>query len=189
MYSDLEAKYDVVITGTDMVSSLLAGAIGRIGKSVLHIDSMPRYGKEWRAMRLFDLLLWKLNQEIDCEPKKDEKLAELSGQSFRECIRPKFIHNIDVSFPVFENIEECKKFIQLTNSKITDDQCKEMFEDFHQMFYSKLKTEPEMAAKHLDELKEKWHQFNRLDISFTVDLCPRVITILLVFCLNLDFLL
>ena len=41
---DLPDKFDVIILGTGLGCSLLAGALGRIGKSVLQADRNDYYG-------------------------------------------------------------------------------------------------------------------------------------------------
>lgn len=41
--SDLPKEYDVIIVGTGLTESILAAALSRIGKSVLHIDRFVLY--------------------------------------------------------------------------------------------------------------------------------------------------
>ncbi len=41
--SDLPKDYDVIIAGTGLTESILAAALARIGKTVLHIDRFPLF--------------------------------------------------------------------------------------------------------------------------------------------------
>ncbi|CAG8459115.1 5254_t:CDS:10 [Funneliformis mosseae] len=52
------AEYDVIILGTGFVESILAGALARIGKSVLHLDSNEYYGGSWTSFNFQELLDW-----------------------------------------------------------------------------------------------------------------------------------
>lgn len=175
MYSDLDKKYDVVITSTDLISSLLAAALGRVGKSVLHLDSLPRYGKEWRSMKLFDLLVWPSIHILEPKISVVKSIPELNeSEQFLNVSRDQFITNIVSQFTVFDNDDECKTFIKSFSNKVPDDQFESMFDDFKQMFFCKFTQEPDKAMQYLDDLKEKWPQFNCLDNAFIVDLCPRV---------------
>ncbi|GES89562.1 rab proteins geranylgeranyltransferase component A 1 [Rhizophagus clarus] len=75
-------EYDVIILGTGFVESILAGALARIGKSVLHLDSNEYYGGSWTSFNFQELLEWAqllqghveesngYSQETDFEGKK-----------------------------------------------------------------------------------------------------------------------
>ncbi|KAG9289204.1 hypothetical protein G9A89_022513 [Geosiphon pyriformis] len=59
MSQSLEVKkYDVIILGTGFVEAILAGALARIGKSVLHLDANDYYGGGWSAFNFRELLAW-----------------------------------------------------------------------------------------------------------------------------------
>eukprot|EP00698_Gefionella_okellyi_P018045 TRINITY_DN5378_c0_g1_i1.p1 TRINITY_DN5378_c0_g1~~TRINITY_DN5378_c0_g1_i1.p1 ORF type:complete len:372 (-),score=64.04 TRINITY_DN5378_c0_g1_i1:455-1570(-) len=50
---ELEKKeYDLIVLGTGVVESIVAGAAARVGKSVLHLDANDCYGGQWSS---FDL--------------------------------------------------------------------------------------------------------------------------------------
>ncbi|CAB4487673.1 rab protein geranylgeranyltransferase component A [Rhizophagus irregularis] len=51
-------EYDVIILGTGFVESILAGALARIGKSVLHMDTNEYYGGSWTSFNFQELLDW-----------------------------------------------------------------------------------------------------------------------------------
>ncbi|GAB5029535.1 rab proteins geranylgeranyltransferase component a 2 [Nannochloropsis oceanica] len=55
----LEHYYDVVIIGTGLVEAMLAAALTKVGKSVLHYEKHDYYGGEdWPSFRLDDLRTW-----------------------------------------------------------------------------------------------------------------------------------
>ncbi|RIB16580.1 GDP dissociation inhibitor [Gigaspora rosea] len=51
-------EYDVIILGTGFIESILAGALARIGKSVLHLDANNFYGGNWSSLNFKELLEW-----------------------------------------------------------------------------------------------------------------------------------
>ncbi|KAJ1913912.1 hypothetical protein IWQ60_009021 [Tieghemiomyces parasiticus] len=53
-----ETVYDCIVLGTGLTESILAGALARADKTVLHIDANPYYGAEWTCFNLTDLLRW-----------------------------------------------------------------------------------------------------------------------------------
>ncbi|KAK6333569.1 Rab proteins geranylgeranyltransferase component A [Orbilia javanica] len=62
---DIEALdqtvWDAVIAGTGFRESLLAAALARAGKKVLHLDQNPYYGGEYAAFSLDELEVWANN--------------------------------------------------------------------------------------------------------------------------------
>mmetsp|Transcript_26686 Transcript_26686/g.87507 ORF Transcript_26686/g.87507 Transcript_26686/m.87507 type:complete len:590 (+) Transcript_26686:68-1837(+) len=48
-------EFDVVVVGTGLVESLVAGAAAKLGKRVLHVDSEAAYGAEWAALGLEEM--------------------------------------------------------------------------------------------------------------------------------------
>ncbi|CAG8619057.1 3532_t:CDS:2, partial [Diversispora eburnea] len=62
-------EYDVIILGTGLVESILAGALARIGKSVLHLDANGFYGGSWSSLNFRDLLNWIQNMQEEEEEK------------------------------------------------------------------------------------------------------------------------
>lgn len=52
----MQESYDVVIIGTGLAESMLAGALSRSGKSVLHLDSADCYGGIYSTLGLNQLI-------------------------------------------------------------------------------------------------------------------------------------
>lgn len=55
---DLPTDYDAVVVGTGMSESIVAAALSRIGKSVLHLDRNDFYGENWASFNLDNLEQW-----------------------------------------------------------------------------------------------------------------------------------
>eukprot|EP00123_Amoebidium_parasiticum_P010416 comp20091_c0_seq1/m.24746 comp20091_c0_seq1/g.24746 ORF comp20091_c0_seq1/g.24746 comp20091_c0_seq1/m.24746 type:complete len:698 (-) comp20091_c0_seq1:488-2581(-) len=57
--SEAQAEsYDVVVVGTGLPESIVAAALARIGKKVLHVDRNEYYGGEWATFNLDLLTEW-----------------------------------------------------------------------------------------------------------------------------------
>eukprot|EP00036_Acanthoecidae_sp_10tr_P023642 CAMPEP_0206318496 /NCGR_PEP_ID=MMETSP0106_2-20121207/17219_1 /ASSEMBLY_ACC=CAM_ASM_000206 /TAXON_ID=81532 /ORGANISM="Acanthoeca-like sp., Strain 10tr" /LENGTH=137 /DNA_ID=CAMNT_0053750197 /DNA_START=1 /DNA_END=410 /DNA_ORIENTATION=+ len=50
-----DAKFDAVVLGTGLPNAILAAALSRIGKTVLHLDRYDFYGQEWATFNLKEL--------------------------------------------------------------------------------------------------------------------------------------
>ena len=48
-------KYDLLIEGTGLPQSILAAAVSRLGKKVIHIDKNTFYGSYWSALSIDQL--------------------------------------------------------------------------------------------------------------------------------------
>ncbi|EGZ12985.1 hypothetical protein PHYSODRAFT_387561, partial [Phytophthora sojae] len=59
-----ETEYDVLLVGTGMVEGILAGALARIGKKVLHLDQNDYYGSNYASFPLAQFLRWTKNENI-----------------------------------------------------------------------------------------------------------------------------
>ncbi|ETN14963.1 hypothetical protein PPTG_07198 [Phytophthora nicotianae INRA-310] len=57
-----ETEYDVLLVGTGMVEGILAGALARIGKKVLHLDQNDYYGSNYASFPLAQFLRWTKNE-------------------------------------------------------------------------------------------------------------------------------
>eukprot|EP00397_Hematodinium_sp_SG-2012_P011035 GEMP01011163.1.p1 GENE.GEMP01011163.1~~GEMP01011163.1.p1 ORF type:complete len:430 (+),score=89.69 GEMP01011163.1:363-1652(+) len=53
-----EKNVDVVVVGTGLTNSLIAAALARNGKKVLHVDAQSQYGDTWQSISLMDLEKW-----------------------------------------------------------------------------------------------------------------------------------
>ncbi len=63
---DLLLEYDVILCGTGLVQSILASALARVGKSVLHCDAQGHYGEldtVWNLPFLQEQLKENMNQQ------------------------------------------------------------------------------------------------------------------------------
>ncbi|KAF3917977.1 hypothetical protein ABW21_db0201067 [Orbilia brochopaga] len=59
------SAWDVVISGTGLRESLLAAALARAGKKVLHVDKNSYYGDEYAALSLAELEAWATSSRSD----------------------------------------------------------------------------------------------------------------------------
>ncbi|KAK6626393.1 hypothetical protein RUM43_006704 [Polyplax serrata] len=55
---ELPRKYDAIILGTGMTESIIAAALSRIGKTVLHLDCQNYYGENWASFNLENIEFW-----------------------------------------------------------------------------------------------------------------------------------
>ncbi|OWZ00533.1 Rab proteins geranylgeranyltransferase component A [Phytophthora megakarya] len=77
-----ETEYDVVLVGTGMVEGILAGALARIGKKVLHLDQNDYYGSNYASFPLTQFLRWTKNETI--APRNfgdEEENSQMNGKS------------------------------------------------------------------------------------------------------------
>lgn len=58
MADDLPSTYDVIILGTGMVESIVAAAVARTGKKILHLDPNSYYGQLWATLSLDSFEQW-----------------------------------------------------------------------------------------------------------------------------------
>ncbi|CAM9339390.1 unnamed protein product, partial [Laminaria digitata] len=54
----LDDYYDVIVLSTGLGSSILAAALAKSGKSVLHLDSHDHYGQDSASFSFTQLLDW-----------------------------------------------------------------------------------------------------------------------------------
>lgn len=165
-YSDLEKRYDVIVTGTDLTSSLVAAAVSRTGKKVLHLDPYDRYGQEWAAMKLFDVVT------APAALVKEHPLPENVPSGSIAIVPPSLIRNVHLEAPVFEEASTARAF--LTEFGRTPDDA--VIDRFLEDFYPKLKqAKASTEVKEvLTKLKEELSSLNVLDNAFSIDLTPRV---------------
>lgn len=68
----LPTEYDVIVVGTGMAESIVAAAVSRIGKKVLHMDGNEYYGGMWAAFNFDGLQKWiaecKKEDEVSSPP-------------------------------------------------------------------------------------------------------------------------
>ncbi|KAG0167682.1 hypothetical protein DFQ30_005770 [Apophysomyces sp. BC1015] len=54
-----ETEFDIIVLGTGLIESIIAGALARAGKKVLHLDNNAHYGSQWSVFGLRDLIVWR----------------------------------------------------------------------------------------------------------------------------------
>jgi len=58
MDTGLDSHYDAIVIGTGLVESIVAAALAKGGKTVLHLDKNPFYGGEWATFNLEGIMDW-----------------------------------------------------------------------------------------------------------------------------------
>ncbi|CAO3579742.1 unnamed protein product [Absidia cylindrospora] len=53
-----DTSFDIIVLGTGLVESIVAGSLARSGKKVLHLDSNQHYGFGWSVFNFKNLLDW-----------------------------------------------------------------------------------------------------------------------------------
>ncbi|ORZ25121.1 hypothetical protein BCR42DRAFT_314577 [Absidia repens] len=53
-----DTSFDIIVLGTGLVESIVAGSLARSGKKVLHLDSNQHYGSGWSVFNFKNLLDW-----------------------------------------------------------------------------------------------------------------------------------
>ena len=82
---ELSNSYDIIILGTGLGSSLLAGALGRIGKNVLQLDRNDYYGSDYASFTAKEIQNKKLSTRINvekCELEQENRVTINLGLGF-----------------------------------------------------------------------------------------------------------
>ncbi|KAJ5887428.1 hypothetical protein N7495_007469 [Penicillium taxi] len=81
-----ETSWDVIIAGTGLAQSLLALALSRSGKKILHLDQNPYYGGSEAAFSLEEAQEWmnSVNEHPGQSPFEDVKVFTASSQTVAE---------------------------------------------------------------------------------------------------------
>ncbi|KAL0582771.1 hypothetical protein ABG067_007257 [Albugo candida] len=61
----IATEYDVIILGTGIVESILAGAFARIGKTVLHCDPNDYYGSNYATLNMNQFSHWLDSSDLE----------------------------------------------------------------------------------------------------------------------------
>ena len=74
----LDEVFDAIVVGTGLTEALLAAALARIGKRVLHLDANQHYGDRWAAFTLDSFCEWAedLGSSVE-ETKSGDNLATI----------------------------------------------------------------------------------------------------------------
>ncbi|CAF0907292.1 unnamed protein product [Brachionus calyciflorus] len=107
--SDLPKDYDIIIVGTGLTESILAGALARIGKSVLHIDRNQFYGGEFASHTLNNLMEW--SDKIKRYPDIENDREQNDKSCFKKCNNDlgKYYTEIEYSFSDLETQDKLLK--------------------------------------------------------------------------------
>ncbi|CAG8749708.1 13327_t:CDS:10 [Gigaspora margarita] len=105
-------EYDVIILGTGFIESILAGALARIGKSVLHLDANNFYGGNWSSLNFKELLEWTRSiQGVDESSANENSQERIEGKkalmtNFTK-IRQQAYSTIEYEFyPIHEQVDD-----------------------------------------------------------------------------------
>ncbi|KAF3911227.1 hypothetical protein ABW20_dc0107014 [Dactylellina cionopaga] len=115
--------WDAVIAGTGLRESLLAAALARAGKRVLHLDKNPYYGDEYAALSLDELEAWAKTSKTDRLqsiefkifdiPESAPKLAK--SRSYTLNLSPGLLYTASplLSLLVASNLHESLEFLKV----------------------------------------------------------------------------
>ncbi|XP_065058795.1 rab proteins geranylgeranyltransferase component A 1-like [Rhopilema esculentum] len=94
----LPSEFDAIVLGTGLTESIVAAALSRIGKKVLHLDRNEYYGGQWATFSFEDFLVWIENQKNVADedsristienvdvvpiPKHDNSISNISIKSY-----------------------------------------------------------------------------------------------------------
>ena len=55
LHDDLPDEFDAIVIGTGLPNAMVAAALARVGRRVLHLDGMALYGGSWSSVTLAEL--------------------------------------------------------------------------------------------------------------------------------------
>ncbi|KAL0273377.1 UNVERIFIED_CONTAM: hypothetical protein PYX00_006058 [Menopon gallinae] len=152
---DLLTDYDVIVAGTGMTESILAGALSRIGKTVLHLDSNEYYGENWASFNFDAIQTWiarMRNPVPQCESLNTQNLKESES-----------VHAVNYELNI-SNVEE--KWYRRTNNESTPQITSELPADGE--------SDPN-TDKPETKQEENEEYMKRESRKFNLDLCPKVL--------------
>ncbi|KAI9304014.1 GDP dissociation inhibitor-domain-containing protein [Cunninghamella echinulata] len=84
-----DTNFDIIVVGTGLIESIVAGSLARSGKKVLHLDSNKQYGSNWSAFNIKHLIEWEqdLKKNAQTLSKKDTNYIDYTTtykQNFKE---------------------------------------------------------------------------------------------------------
>ncbi|KAI8578911.1 hypothetical protein K450DRAFT_245097 [Umbelopsis ramanniana AG] len=124
-----QTEFDYIILGTGLTESILAAAIAKTGKSVLHVDDADYYGGKWAAHSFGDLLKWIRTQRLDgdiANKETNDAPPSLNGLS----IDGKHAVNVNALKARNESIRHVSFFCYPTESdNITEDDKSTLYSD------------------------------------------------------------
>ncbi|RWS27250.1 rab proteins geranylgeranyltransferase component A 1-like protein [Leptotrombidium deliense] len=142
---ELDSSFDVVVVGTGLTESVIAAAVARIGRTVLHLDCTDYYGGDWTSFSFSRLVEWATKQRAP-----HNETPQTSGNSGDGC----------------EVIVDCNhKLSTILNVEVIDYTVKEESEEA---------CELESAEKSESDIFT-FQKLIENDRKFNIDLCPRLL--------------
>ncbi|KAL4757939.1 putative Rab geranylgeranyl transferase escort protein [Aspergillus foveolatus] len=94
-----ETHWEVTISGTGVAQSLLALALSRSGKKVLHVDKNPYYGGPEAALSLQEAVEWasEVNKETACLPFEDATVLTPGSSESGSDLSPSRAYTLSLS--------------------------------------------------------------------------------------------
>ncbi|XP_014675743.1 PREDICTED: rab proteins geranylgeranyltransferase component A 2-like [Priapulus caudatus] len=89
MADNLPTEFDAIVVGTGMTECILAAALARIGKNVLHIDRNDHYGGDWASFNMDSMRRWIANHRGEECPPSVMEIPEYSSLLHYLSINPK----------------------------------------------------------------------------------------------------
>ena len=122
----------VIVVGTGLEESILAGAAARNGHSVLHLDTKDYYGGDWAAFNFSGIQDWVQKSknpekiEVDIEGlqeqlQEDERVLVLEAEPTISNVKEEWFASEERETEIAEKAEEPKKEEQESSEKVRED--------------------------------------------------------------------
>lgn len=158
-----------------MTESIIAAALSRVGKSVLHLDINEHYGGDWASFNLENLEIWIENLKNNSINSLDNQFKNDFNISDEIIVPVKIKQNID-------NIVHNKYITKVNELNVKEEKENENIEDkVHETSFDGSQNKSIIS---LLALKDKMIKQSK---RFNLDLCPKVnISIHIKFFLNIN---
>ncbi|KDQ14153.1 hypothetical protein BOTBODRAFT_188049 [Botryobasidium botryosum FD-172 SS1] len=95
-----EVHYDAVVVGTDLASSILAAALSKAGKKVLHLDENEYYGGDSASLALEEVVRWANDRQNTASTSGARDLSRYLRRQRRKFTSvsyafPRYSHSLD----------------------------------------------------------------------------------------------
>eukprot|EP01124_Arcella_intermedia_P032206 TRINITY_DN7468_c0_g2_i3.p1 TRINITY_DN7468_c0_g2~~TRINITY_DN7468_c0_g2_i3.p1 ORF type:complete len:214 (+),score=52.67 TRINITY_DN7468_c0_g2_i3:11-652(+) len=115
MERGLPESFDAILVGTGLLESILAGALARAGKSVLHLDRSTNYGSHYTSFTINDLLAFLEEQSTSAPlaPTPLDTSKSIEVKSYSAFLTNILIESSDTKDKLFPRTEQRKYSIDL----------------------------------------------------------------------------